>query len=157
MDAYQIKELLENLEAWGEEFRATQHGATLTILRAKKTIMDQAARIAQMNKPTIPRCTGCGGMMLSENWTWCANCGHHRQREDLTPETDAQCENNGIGLPLKTVSADFARKLERERNALKIAGVEIIETARQCLPRQHPTIERNAKLFIPENADVLAP
>jgi hypothetical protein len=39
-------ELLENLEAWGEHFREMQHGATLTILRARKTICDQSARIA---------------------------------------------------------------------------------------------------------------
>lgn len=40
-------------------------------------------------------------------------------RSSDTPETDAQCENNGIGLPLRSVDADFARKLERERNAMK--------------------------------------
>jgi hypothetical protein len=39
-------ELLENLGEWGEHFREKQHGATLTILRARKTIIDQSARIA---------------------------------------------------------------------------------------------------------------
>lgn len=39
-------ELLENLEEWGEHFREKQHGVTLTILRARKTISDQSARIA---------------------------------------------------------------------------------------------------------------
>ena len=86
MDDHQITELLENLEAWGEEFRTNQHGATLTILRARKTIADQAAMIAQ----------------------------------------------------------------------LKVAGVELVETARRNLPRLHPTIERNAKIFIPENVKDLA-
>ena len=38
-------ELLENLQEWGEHFREKQHGATLTILRARKTILDQCARI----------------------------------------------------------------------------------------------------------------
>jgi len=32
---------------------------------------------------------------------------------------------------------------------LEKAGIEIIEAARRSLPRLHPTIERNAKLFIP--------
>jgi hypothetical protein len=38
-------ELLENLQEWGEHFREKQHGATLTILRARRTILDQGARI----------------------------------------------------------------------------------------------------------------
>jgi len=38
-------ELIENLGEWGEHFREKQHGATLTILRARKTILDQTARI----------------------------------------------------------------------------------------------------------------
>jgi hypothetical protein len=41
-------ELLENLEEWGEHFREMQHGATLSILRAKKTIQDLAAHAAAM-------------------------------------------------------------------------------------------------------------
>jgi hypothetical protein len=31
------------------------------------------------------------------------------------------------------------------------AGREIVEAARRSLPRPHPTIERNAPIFIPEN------
>lgn len=37
------------------------------------------------------------------------------------------------------------------------AGREIIEAARRSLPRAHPTIERNAKLFISENAQSVPP
>jgi hypothetical protein len=36
---------VENLQEWGEHFREQQHGATLTILRARRTIIDQSARI----------------------------------------------------------------------------------------------------------------
>lgn len=35
---------------------------------------------------------------------------------EKTPLTDAECANNGIGLPLPQVSADFARKLEMKLN-----------------------------------------
>lgn len=37
-----LSDLVANLEEWGEHFREKQHGATLTILRAKKTIADLA-------------------------------------------------------------------------------------------------------------------
>lgn len=36
-----------------------------------------------------------------------------------TPRTDAECANNGIGLPLPIVRADFARQLERELALLR--------------------------------------
>lgn len=44
----EITGLIENLEEWADHFRNKQHGATLSILRAKKTITDQAARIEQL-------------------------------------------------------------------------------------------------------------
>ena len=44
-------------------------------------------------------------------------------------------------------------ELLAERDALKVAGVEIIEAARRSMPRKHGTVERNAKLFIPENVE----
>lgn len=34
------RELLGNLQEWGEHFRSEQHGVTLTILRAKKMLSD---------------------------------------------------------------------------------------------------------------------
>ena len=40
--------LLENLDGWGQHFREKQHGVTLSILRAKKTLSDQAARIGKL-------------------------------------------------------------------------------------------------------------
>jgi len=43
-------------------------------------------------------------------------------------------------------------KRESRVHELIKAGVEIIEAARRSLPRPHPTIERNAKLFTAENA-----
>jgi hypothetical protein len=55
-----------------------------------------------------------------------------------------------IGEALDAI-CDITENLERERNALKAAGVEIIEAARRSMPRKHGTIERNAKLFISEN------
>lgn len=30
-------------------------------------------------------------MMLSENWTWCGECGHYRQREALCPSDATDC------------------------------------------------------------------
>jgi len=44
------RELIDNLQEWGEEFRKKQHGATLTILRARKTILDQSARIYELEE-----------------------------------------------------------------------------------------------------------
>ena len=60
-----LRELLENLEEWGEHFREQQHGATLTLLRARKTITDQAARIDELlhaleAKGICPKCNGDG-------------------------------------------------------------------------------------------------
>ena len=43
-------------------------------------------------------------------------------------------------------------KKESRVDELIKAGTEIIEAARRSLPRPHPTIERNAKLFTAENA-----
>jgi len=43
-----FRELIDNLQEWGEHFREKQHGATLTMLRARKTILDQSARIAEL-------------------------------------------------------------------------------------------------------------
>jgi superfamily II DNA helicase RecQ len=40
-----MAELVENLQKWGEHFREKQHGVTLTILRARRTIIDQSVRI----------------------------------------------------------------------------------------------------------------
>ena len=42
------RELIDNLQEWGEHFREMQHGATLTILRARKTILDQSALIHEL-------------------------------------------------------------------------------------------------------------
>jgi hypothetical protein len=53
-------------------------------------------------------------------------------------------------LPHETILGGVLRVV-RERDALKVAGREIIEAARRSMPRKHGTIERNAKLFIPEN------
>ena len=44
------RELIDNLQEWGEHFRNKQHGATLTILRARKTILDQSARIHELEE-----------------------------------------------------------------------------------------------------------
>ena len=44
------RELIDNLQEWGEDFREKQHGATLTILRARKTILDQSARIYELEE-----------------------------------------------------------------------------------------------------------
>ena len=43
-------DLIENLAEWGEYFREKQHGATLTILRAKKTILDQQKEIQRLHE-----------------------------------------------------------------------------------------------------------
>jgi hypothetical protein len=39
------RQLLENLQELGEQFSEKQPGATLTILEARKAILDQSARI----------------------------------------------------------------------------------------------------------------
>lgn len=38
-----LSDLVENLAAWGEHFREERHGATLTLLRAKKTLTDMTS------------------------------------------------------------------------------------------------------------------
>ena len=81
MDDHQTKELLENLEAWGEEFRSNQHGATLTILRAKKTIADQVALIAQLKTAINHGATVRARTILADR------CKH-----------DAGRELNGVGM-----------------------------------------------------------
>lgn len=43
-----LADLLANLDEWAEHFRQERHGAVLTILRAKKTISDQASRIGEL-------------------------------------------------------------------------------------------------------------
>jgi len=52
------RELIDNLQEWGEEFREKQHGATLTILRARKTILDQSAKIHGLEELVTAFCEG---------------------------------------------------------------------------------------------------
>lgn len=56
---------------------------------------------------------------------------------------------------LKTHATDIQRLSDMIDRRDK-AGREIIEAARHSLPRKHPTIERNAPIFIPENDKVEA-
>ena len=94
--------------------------------------------------------------------------------EKLERERNEWKANNDNQVALKRIiaarpdlkdRAPMVEKLMAERNRaqgwstlqhekikrLEKAGSEIIEAARRSLPRPHPTIERNAKLFIPEN------
>jgi len=41
----EIRDLLENMDAWSDHFRHSQHGATLTMLRAKHTVRELAERV----------------------------------------------------------------------------------------------------------------
>lgn len=43
-------ELIDNLQAWGEHFRDKQHAATPTIFRAREIILDQSARIYELEE-----------------------------------------------------------------------------------------------------------
>lgn len=45
IDCSEIKSLLENMDAWADHFRHSQHGATLTMLRAIQTIRELAERV----------------------------------------------------------------------------------------------------------------
>lgn len=44
----EFEELLGNLEEWGEHFREQQHSVTLSILRSKRILKDQAERIEEL-------------------------------------------------------------------------------------------------------------
>ena len=61
-----------------------------------------------------------------------------------------ECERNSAWAQ-NMLDDHEIRTLRCEVVMLRVALKEIIEAARQSLPRQHPTIERNAKLFFPEN------
>ena len=41
----EIRELLENMDAWSDHFRHSQHGATLTMIRARQTVRELAERV----------------------------------------------------------------------------------------------------------------
>ena len=48
LQAFTEKELVENLEEWAEEFRQSQHGATLTVLRVLRKIKDAKATLDKL-------------------------------------------------------------------------------------------------------------
>jgi hypothetical protein len=81
-------ELIENLWEWGEYFRENQHGATLTILRARKMISDQSSRIEALEE------------VLNRlfHYTDCTS-GQMEIIEEVSPQNVEVRDRSGSGAP----------------------------------------------------------
>ena len=54
LQSFTEKELVENLEEWANEFRQSQHGATLTILRVLRKIRDAKDALEKLASTPTP-------------------------------------------------------------------------------------------------------